>query len=99
MGATPSQVVGLILGQGVRLAAVSVGIINGQPLLDLCYTEDVAATVDMNIVMTAKGEFIELQGTGEEATFSDSELRGMLTLARGGIKELLVLQQAAIDLR
>ena len=63
------------------VAAVSVGIINGQPLLDLCYTEDVAATVDMNIVMTAKGEFIELQGTGEEATFTDPELSSMLSLA------------------
>jgi ribonuclease PH len=77
------------------VAAVSVGIINGQPLLDLCYTEDVAATVDMNIVMTAKGEFIELQGTGEEATFTETELSGMLTLARAGIKELLGLQHAA----
>jgi len=79
------------------VAAVSVGIINGQPLLDLCYTEDVAATVDMNIVMTAKGEFIELQGTGEEATFTDTELTAMLTLARSGIKELLALQQSAIN--
>src|SRR5262245_38129355 len=78
------------------VAAVSVGIIAGQPLLDLNYTEDVAATVDMNIVMTAKGEFIELQGTGEEATFSDPELTAMLGLARSGIKELLALQQAAI---
>jgi len=80
------------------VAAVSVGIIAGQPLLDLCYTEDVAATVDMNIVMTAKGEFIELQGTGEEATFSDTELTAMLALARSGIKELLALQQSAIAL-
>lgn len=78
------------------VAAVSVGIIGGKPLLDLCYTEDVAATVDMNIVMTAKGEFIELQGTGEEATFSDTELTSMLALARSGIKELLALQQTAI---
>jgi ribonuclease PH len=79
------------------VAAVSVGIIAGQPLLDLCYTEDVAATVDMNIVMTARGEFIELQGTGEEATFSDTELTSMLTLARSGIKELLTLQASAIS--
>jgi ribonuclease PH len=78
------------------VAAVSVGIIGGQPLLDLCYTEDVAATVDMNIVMTAKGEFIELQGTGEEATFSDVELTGMLGLARSGVRELLGLQDAAV---
>jgi ribonuclease PH len=79
------------------VAAVSVGIINSAPMLDLCYTEDVAATVDMNIVMTAKGEFIELQGTGEEATFSDAELSAMLGLSRSGIKELLALQESAIN--
>jgi ribonuclease PH len=89
------------LGAGVNaiansVAAVSVGMIEGRPLLDLCYTEDVAATVDMNVVMTGRGEFIELQGTGEEATFSDAELTGMLGLARGGIKRLLELQEAAI---
>jgi ribonuclease PH len=78
------------------VAAVSVGIIGGTPLLDLCYTEDVAATVDMNIVMTAKGEFIELQGTGEEATFSNAELTAMLGLARAGVKELLALQEKAV---
>ena len=79
-----------------RVAAVSVGLIEGAPLLDLCYTEDVAASVDMNIVMTAKGEFIELQGTGEEATFSDEQLGGMLNLARLGIRELLALQDTAV---
>ena len=78
------------------VAAVSVGIIDGRPLLDLCYTEDVAATVDMNVVMTGRGEFIELQGTGEEATFSDAELSGMLGLARSGIQRLLELQEAAV---
>ena len=78
------------------VAAVSVGLLDGKPMLDLCYTEDVAATVDMNIVMTAKGEFIELQGTGEESTFSDEHLAGMLGLARKGINELLALQQTAI---
>jgi ribonuclease PH len=78
------------------VAAVSVGIIGGQPLLDLNYTEDVAATVDMNIVMTAKGEFIELQGTGEESTFTDSQLASMLGLARRGVAELLKLQENAI---
>ncbi len=78
------------------VAAVSVGIINGQPLLDLNYTEDVAATVDMNIVMTGKGEFIEVQGTGEESTFSDAQLTSMLGLARKGIGELLRRQEAAI---
>jgi ribonuclease PH len=79
------------------VAAVSVGIIAGQPLLDLNYTEDVAASVDMNIVMTARGEFIELQGTGEEATFSDTELTAMLGLGRAGIKELLSFQESAIN--
>lgn len=78
------------------VAAVSVGIINGQPLLDLNYTEDVAATVDMNIVMTGQGEFIEVQGTGEESTFSDAQLTSMLALARKGVGELLRLQEAAI---
>ncbi|HEV8541550.1 MAG TPA: ribonuclease PH [Verrucomicrobiae bacterium] len=78
------------------IAAVSVGIINGEPMLDLCYTEDVAATVDMNVVMTASGEFIELQGTGEEATFTEQQLASMVHLAKKGIRELLELQQAAI---
>lgn len=78
------------------VAAVSVGIVGGVPLLDLNYVEDVAAAVDMNVVMTSKGEFIELQGTGEESTFSDSELSAMLGLARTGIQTLLGFQRAAI---
>ena len=78
------------------VAAVSVGIVKGQALLDLCYTEDVAAAVDMNLVMNAAGEFIELQGTGEEATFTDSQLAELLALGRAGIRELLAAQQAAI---
>jgi ribonuclease PH len=78
------------------VAAVSVGIVNGQALLDLCYTEDAAATVDLNLVMNSAGEFIELQGTGEEATFSEQELSAMLALGRGGIDRLLELQQAAL---
>ncbi len=78
------------------VAAVSVGIVNGIPLLDLCYTEDAAAQVDMNLVMTGSGEFIELQGTGEESTFSDDQLAAMLTLGRVGIRELLALQEAAV---
>ena len=79
-----------------NVAAVSVGIVNGIPLLDLCYTEDAAAQVDMNLVMTGSGEFIELQGTGEESTFSDDQLAAMLTLGRCGIRELLSLQEAAV---
>ena len=66
------------------VAAVSVGILEKQPLLDLCYTEDAAAEVDLNLVMTAAGEFIELQGTGEEATFSQAQLADMLALGKSG---------------
>jgi ribonuclease PH len=78
------------------VAAVSVGLVDGQPLLDLCYTEDVEATVDMNLVMNAAGEFIEVQGTGEEATFSEPQLLELLGLGKKGIKELLTAQQAAL---
>src|SRR5262245_45017927 len=67
------------------VAAVSVGVVGGQAMLDLCYLEDVAATVDMNLVMNAKDEFIELQGTGEEATFTETELAQMLALGRRGL--------------
>jgi len=79
-----------------NVAAVSVGIVNDQVLLDLCYAEDVAATVDMNIVMTSKGEFIEVQGSGEEATFTDAQLSAMLALAKGGIRQLFAAQEAAV---
>lgn len=78
------------------VAAVSVGIVNGQAMLDLCYTEDVGAAVDMNLVMNADGRFIEVQGTGEESTFSDTQLTEMLQLGKTGIKTLLALQQAAL---
>lgn len=78
------------------VAAVSVGIVEGRPLLDLCYTEDVGAAVDMNLVMNAEGKFIEVQGTGEETTFSQDELTAMLGLGAGGIRALLELQQQAV---
>jgi ribonuclease PH len=78
------------------VAGVSVGLVNGQPLLDLCYTEDVAATVDMNLAMNSAGEFIEVQGTGEEATFSEKQLNDLLALGKAGIRELLAIQQAAL---
>ncbi len=78
------------------VAAVSVGLVNHKPLLDLCYLEDNAATVDMNLVMTSAGEFIELQGTGEEATFSESQLASLLALGKAGIRELLNAQMAAL---
>ena len=75
---------------------MSVGIVHGQALLDLCYTEDVGAAVDMNLVMNSRGEFIELQGTGEEATFTDAQLVELLALGKAGIRELLAAQQTAI---
>jgi ribonuclease PH len=78
------------------VAAVSVGIVKGTPLLDLCYTEDVAAEVDMNLVMDGAGRFIELQGSGEEATFDDGQLGAMLDLGKRGIRELLAAQEAAL---
>ncbi len=78
------------------VAAVSVGRVNGRVLLDLDYSEDVGAEVDMNIAMTDAGEFIEVQGTGEEATFTRKELDRMLRSAEKGIRELLVLQQRAL---
>ncbi|MGO8766368.1 MAG: ribonuclease PH [Limisphaerales bacterium] len=78
------------------VAAVSIGIVNGAPLLDLNYVEDVAASVDMNLVMNAAGEFIEVQGSGEEATFTDSQLADLLALGKSGIRELLVAQQQAL---
>ncbi len=78
------------------VAAVSVGVVEGRALLDLCYVEDAAAEVDMNLVMTGSGEFIELQGTGEEATFSGAQLEAMLGLGRAGVDRLLELQKAAI---
>jgi ribonuclease PH len=78
------------------VAAVSVGVVANQPLLDLCYTEDAAAAVDLNLVMNAAGEFIELQGTGEESTFTEKQLAQMLALGKAGIGELLAAQQAIL---
>lgn len=78
------------------VAAVSMGVVEGHPLLDLCYTEDVAASVDFNLVMNSAGEFIELQGTGEEATFTETELAALLDLGKAGIQQLLEAQQAAL---
>ncbi len=79
------------------IAAVSTGIVDGRPLLDLCYTEDVAAAVDFNLVMNSAGEFIELQGTGEQATFTESQLAELLSLGRAGIRELLDAQEKALE--
>jgi ribonuclease PH len=78
------------------VAATSVGIVSGHALLDLRYVEDVAATVDLNLVMNSAGEFIELQGSGEEATFTEAQLKEMLALGKGGIHDVLAAQQKAI---
>jgi ribonuclease PH len=78
------------------VAAVSVGICRGEPLIDLNYEEDKEASVDMNLVMTDDGQFVELQGAGEETTFSAEHLAAMLEVGRGGIAELLVAQQAVL---
>lgn len=78
------------------VAAVSCGIVQGQALLDLCYAEDVAAAVDMNLVMNAAGEFIEVQSSGEESTFSEQQLAELLALGKAGIGELLAAQAKAI---
>jgi ribonuclease PH len=79
------------------IAAVSVGIVDGVPLLDLDYKEDVRADVDMNIVMTGTGRFVEVQGSGEEATFDKQQLLSMIGLAAEGIAELTRLQRTACD--
>ncbi len=78
------------------LAAVSVGIVEGHPRLDLDYHLDFAAQVDMNVVMTGGGEFIEIQGTGEGSTFSDKQLTRLLALARTGIRQLTSAQKTAL---
>ncbi|MFH1879528.1 MAG: ribonuclease PH, partial [Bacillota bacterium] len=83
-----------IVGQ---IAAVSVGIVQDQPMLDLCYTEDSSAQADMNLVMNQQGGFIELQGTGEGRAFADKELKTLLTYGRHGILGLMRAQRAALQ--
>ncbi|HEX3727430.1 MAG TPA: ribonuclease PH [Pirellulales bacterium] len=78
------------------VAAISVGIVDGKPLVDLDYVEDVAAEVDMNVVMTGCGRFVEVQGTGEEATFSEAELAAMLALARQALEQVREVQRNAL---
>jgi ribonuclease PH len=75
------------------VAAVSVGMVNGEAVLDLDYIEDVDAQVDMNVVMTGRGRFVEVQGTGEEATFSQEELTALVELAKTGIQKLAEYQR------
>lgn len=78
------------------VAAVSVGKLAGTPLLDLCYVEDRDAEVDMNVVMTERGEYVEVQGSGEEAVFTAEEMAQMLALAAKGVRELNAAQRQAI---
>src|SRR5262249_7520996 len=80
------------------VVATSVGIVAAEPLLDLCYDEDARADVDMNVVMTGSGKFVELQATAENSAFDDGELSGLIRLARGGLEQLLEIQKKAAPL-
>lgn len=80
-----------------HVAAISVGLVQGVPLLDLEYTEDSACDTDMNVVMTGAGHFVEVQGTAEGAAFSRREMDALLILAEQGIRELVVLQQKSLS--
>jgi ribonuclease PH len=78
-------------------AAISVGVVDGAPVLDLPYVEDSAAEVDMNVVMTEGGRFLEVQGTAEGMSFSRGELDELLGLAEGGIRELFTMQKLLLS--
>jgi ribonuclease PH len=78
------------------VAAVSVGMFDDTPLLDLCYAEDSKAAVDMNVVMTDTGHIVEVQGTGEDAPFSEKDFHRLLALAKGGISKLVTIQKKAL---
>lgn len=79
------------------VAATSVGILEGTPILDLCYDEDSKAEVDMNVIMTGSGEFIEIQGTAERKPFNKEQMDKLLSLATKGIEELIALQRKLLD--
>lgn len=81
-----------------RVAAVSVGVVGATPRLDLDYAEDVIAAVDMNVVMSSEGRFVEVQGTGEHGTFSRADLDSLLVLAVGGMREIDELQRRSLGL-
>lgn len=81
-----------------HVAAVSVGLVGGVPMLDLCYEEDSRADVDMNVVMTGGGKFIEIQGTAEHAPFDDAQMSALIGLARAGIGRLVEIQKKAVAL-
>jgi ribonuclease PH len=80
-----------------EVAAVSVGVVAGAALLDLKYDEDSRAAVDMNVVCTGDGRFVELQGTAEGEPFSDEQMRSLIALARGGLQQLFAAQRAAVE--
>ncbi|NTV88130.1 MAG: ribonuclease PH [Burkholderiaceae bacterium] len=80
-----------------HVAAISVGIVGGTPLLDLEYTEDVSCDTDMNVVMTGAGNFVEVQGTAEGAAFSRKEMDALLALAEKGIRDLVILQTESLS--
>ncbi|MFW6182313.1 MAG: ribonuclease PH, partial [Chloroflexota bacterium] len=80
-----------------QIAAISVGLVGGEPLLDLAYEQDVAAEVDLNVVMTAGGQLVDVQGTGEKSVFSRAQLDELLTLAERGIQQLVRLQNQALN--
>ena len=80
------------------VAATSVGIVGSEPMLDLCYDEDSQAAVDMNVVMTGTGRFVELQATAERHAFDDEQMSRMLALARGGVAELIEVQKRVVRL-
>ena len=97
--AVEQAVPGSTIGNGPlhdSVAAISVGLIDGEVKLDFDYELDVAADVDMNVVMTGEGKFVEIQGTGEEATFDDEELARLLKLAKHGIADLTKQQMAVL---
>jgi ribonuclease PH len=79
-----------------RVAAVSVGVVDDEPRLDLDYEEDVRAGVDMNVVMSSEGRFVEVQGTGEHGTFDRGELDKLVDLAVGGLRDLDAAQRRAL---
>lgn len=82
-----------------QVAAISVGIVDGEILLDLCYEEDSKAEVDMNVVMTGSGKFVEVQGTAETVPFGTSDMHKLIGLARTGIRSLLRVQRKALGIR
>jgi ribonuclease PH len=89
---------GLITENPLRdqVAAVSVGVVKGVPCLDLCYVEDAAADVDMNVIMTGSGKFIEVQGTAEREPFDDKAMTKLIALAKAGIRDLVLHQKKAL---